>query len=137
MKVLAVIHGIIISHLPHRESSAKCQTTGIQTHTIYLRFHVVCLPIVAISISSIKCLSLFAKMLPLKQKQTARQMFLMRKTWPGKVGSFKLVSGKVNVLYAYIIQGERDLTTPSLYMTMRWQAQVALFCHEHCVSISP
>ncbi len=36
----------------------------------------------------------------------------------------QLVSGKVNVLYAYIIQGERELTTPSLYMTMRRQAQV-------------
>lgn len=39
-------------------------------------------------------------------------------------GIIQLVWGEVNVLYAYIIRGERELTTPSLYMTMRWQAQV-------------
>ncbi len=36
----------------------------------------------------------------------------------------QLVSGKVDVLYAYIIRGERELTAPSLYMTMHRQAQV-------------
>lgn len=45
--------------------------------------------------------------------------------WEG--GIIQLVLGKVNVLYAYIIQGERELTTPSLYMTMRWQAQLGCF----------
>lgn len=42
-------------------------------------------------------------------------------------GIIQLVSGKANVLYAYIIQGERELTTPSLYVTMCWQAQVGCF----------
>lgn len=31
----------------------------------------------------------------------------------------QLLSGEVNVLHAYIIQGECESTTPSLYMTMR------------------
>lgn len=81
------------------------------TNTSYLRVHVVCLPIVAISISSIKCLSVFAKTLPLEQKQTAGQMFLMRENMAREAGVIQLLSRKVNVLYAYIIQGECELTT--------------------------
>ncbi len=42
-------------------------------------------------------------------------------------GILQLVSGKVNVLYAYIIQGECELTTPSLYMSTGCQAQVGCF----------
>lgn len=95
------------------------------TNTSHLRVHAVCLPIVTMSIGSIKCLSMFAKMLLLEQKQTVRQMFLMRKTWPREGGIIQLVLGKV--LYAYIIQGECELNTPSLHMTMRWQAQVGCF----------
>lgn len=41
-----------------------------------------------------------------------------------KGGIIQLVSGKVNVLHSYVIQGEHELTTPSLYMTMSWQVQV-------------
>lgn len=44
-------------------------------------------------------------MLPLEQKQTARQMFLMRENMAREAGMIQLLSRKVNVLYAYIIQG--------------------------------
>lgn len=68
-----------------------------------------------------KCRSVFAKMLPLQQKPTVRQMFLMRKNVAREAGRIQLVSCKVNALHAYIIQGgvRTDCT--------RWQAQVGCF----------
>lgn len=36
----------------------------------------------------------------------------------------RLVSGIVHVFQAYIIQGERESTTPSLYVNVHWQARV-------------
>lgn len=91
------------------------------TNRSYLRVRVVCLPFVTISISSMKCLSVFAKMLPLQQKPTVRQMFLMRKNVAREAGRIQLVPRKVNALHAYIIQGGvwADCT--------RWQAQVGCF----------
>lgn len=38
----------------------------------------------------------------------------------GEGGTVQLVSGKVDVLCAYIIQEERGLTTRSLHMTTYW-----------------
>lgn len=52
-------------------------------------------------------------------------------------GMIQLVSGKVTVFYAYIIQGERELTAPSLYMTMRWQAQIGCFVANAVFLIPP
>lgn len=42
-------------------------------------------------------------------------------------GIVQPVPSKVNVLHAYIIQGDRELTTPSLYVTMCWQEEVGCF----------
>lgn len=60
-------------------------------------------------------------MLPLEQKQTAGQMFLMRENMAREAGVIQLLSRKVNVLYAYIIQGECKIDYK------RWQAQVGCF----------
>lgn len=82
-----------------------------------------------------ECQLVFAKMLlPLEQKQTARQMFLMRKTLAREAGMIQLVLGKINVLYAYIIQGV------CVCVCVNWLHALAatgwLFCHGHHVSVT-
>ncbi|KAM7405041.1 hypothetical protein PAMP_012332 [Pampus punctatissimus] len=69
----------------------------------------------------------FQRMLPLKKKANRKADVLNEENMAREGGTIQLVSGKVNVLYAYIIQEECALTTPSLYMTTRWQAQVGYF----------
>lgn len=80
---------------------------------------------------------MFAKMLPFGTKANSEADVPNEESMAREYGIIQLVLGEVNVLYAYIIQGERESATPSLYMTMRWQAQVGCFCHEHRVSITP
>lgn len=136
MKVLAVIHGIIISRLPHREPSTKCQTAGIQTHHL---FKVSCclLPYCCHFNKFNKVPVYICKDATSETKANSKADVPNEENMAGKGGIIQLVLGNVNVLYAYIIQGERELTTPSLYMTMRLQTQVGCFVMNTVVCITP
>lgn len=65
-------------------------------------------------------------MLPLEQKQTLRQMSLMRTTCPGKLVWFTGIR-EINVLYAYIIHAGFLLQTPHFHYSLK----VCVSSHVH------
>ena len=132
IKVLTVIRGIIISHLPHRESSRKCQTTGIQTHHLFMVS--CCLLPYCCHFNKFNKVSVYVcKDATSETKANSKADVPNEENMAREGGIIQLVSGKVNVLYAYIIQGECELTTPSLSLHDNTLAGAGrLFCHKHC-----